>query len=535
MKTTRHLTKLFALFILSAIIQPLVGQNLTKSTIFEGKGYQHLEEVLQTSEGFFAFRETGKFRTNFQDCFVDKLRPDLKIMATNQLKLERDKSDLLFVSAMSMNDKIYVFTSFPNMKKKIHYLFVQTLDQKNLVLNDDLKKIAELDFSESRGRGNYGAFSVIQSPNKKYFTVSQYLIDQAEGEQLLVFDSSIGLLGSFIHEVKDGSYTSFPAVTNDGKLYFAETESKEGKACTLYGYSSDGNLITQEELNYGLDDGYRYCLLRVMDENNIIIASQRRANDGYSSYVVDGFYTGVFNLKDNNFVYQLSENFEEDYIDRTPEPKPGKKQRSRRPDGIDDLLLREISTTPSGRVYLSFEQYSTFKKASTTTTRNGATGDTKTRTSYKTYYNFDDLLTVSISPKGEYEWTHRIKRNSMGPIDELDWMSYFGFVDGESYNYVYNDDPKNMEKDFDEVASQYRPYSLRSGINTVLISINNDGEGKRTEISNMKKDKIDFIPRHSVLMDDNSLMLFSRQRLTGLSVNMQKRKADLMYLRMTLD
>lgn len=108
-----------------------------------------LDDVLGVSEGnlyTLNFERKGLFSFRYT---VDKYDSNLKFLKSALLELKQEKNDMnLAFSVMSKNEDIFLFSTYQNTKNKVKYLFSQTLNKSTLKPNNDLKKVAEIDYKD---------------------------------------------------------------------------------------------------------------------------------------------------------------------------------------------------------------------------------------------------------------------------------------------------------------------------------------------------------------------------------------------------
>lgn len=184
---------------------------------------------------FFALYPTSMFMANviggMKNIQIGRLDKDLK-MEQKEIELEYEGKEMDFEKVFLLKDQLIIFSSFQNKNQKKTYLFSQTIDKSSLSLKNDMKMIAEVDFS---GENNYknSQFSFAFSPDSSKVLISYNLLDK---------DNSLLSFGMNIYDSKlKKQYNIFnPSFASDGIYSFQKyLVDNAGNAFLLAEYYED--------------------------------------------------------------------------------------------------------------------------------------------------------------------------------------------------------------------------------------------------------------------------------------------------------
>ena len=115
---------------------------------------------------FLPYRSGGGLEISIgnKSPFIGKYDLNNKLIKKTEIELKQNKKELDFESALKLKDQMFVFSSFQNKKEKKHYLFVQNFDPNTVELVDNIKPVAELNYSEF-SKFDYASFWFNVSPD----------------------------------------------------------------------------------------------------------------------------------------------------------------------------------------------------------------------------------------------------------------------------------------------------------------------------------------------------------------------------------
>ena len=111
------------------------------------------ESIGKNNSAFYYLHLPFKYTFGYGSLGVSKIPDvimydfDLNMIRKQKLVLETENKILEYAGTVFINDNIYILSSFQNKKQKKQYLFVQSMNKLTLEMNNDLKKISEIDYS----------------------------------------------------------------------------------------------------------------------------------------------------------------------------------------------------------------------------------------------------------------------------------------------------------------------------------------------------------------------------------------------------
>ncbi len=402
--------------------------------------------------------------------YLAKYNADLQLQQKVTVNLNYKGQEMSFEGVQILQDKLMLFTSFQNRDQKKHYLFAQSINLSTLEGENDMKLIAELDYS---GIGKYNntsvSYEVSQDESKIMFF---YTILNKKGEPLKfevqVFDNQMEKLwhNNVFPKFDEGvfSFKQF-RVDNNGDVYllgihysdkknYYESADFKGKGFfsadtyftdvpnftyQLYRFSDKGQ--KEESENIGLE----YKFIRSLNfhaENGVVkmygtySAPQTISAKGIFSYTYNISNRKISGLSTQEFSQELMEQgFSERELKRFKRSIDNKGEWD-----PFDYKIGDIKTMSTGEKYFTAEQFILGTKVQ-------RAGNTVT---YSTIYLYNDIYVVRLDQKNQISRIDKVSKRQYA----LNTPRYNSFMDFEVkgniytiYNTIINKDSmfKNVE------------------------------------------------------------------------------------------
>lgn len=412
-----------------------------------GKDDSGIYVMVQKIKGVYKFEYT-----------LSRLNNKMNLEKSALIDLSYNQKSMSYEFSLIFNNELYVYTSFVNRKQKVKYLFVQSIDKKTLQSNNDLKKVADFPY---KTKYNPGFFEYEMSKDSSKLLV-YYDIPSASDEKqnfgLHVFDESMTELWSKkvelpyetdMFDIEDYQVDMFGNVHLVG-LYYNEKAQKIRNGEVNYSY---------RVLSYR-DNGDVLKKYRIAIEGKFLTAMNVAINND-KDIICGGFYSdndkgnkrgifnidGVFYLKIDNETQKVVKKdmkaFSMDFITEGMSERKAEKTRKKASKNKDRAMLeyelRDIIIRKDGGAVLVGEQFYINVVTYTTTDANG---NTSTKTT--TYYNYNDIICVEITPQGKIGWTTKIPKYQSTTNDGGFFSSFAISEVGSQLYFIYNDNPKNL-------------------------------------------------------------------------------------------
>ncbi|MEL7003934.1 MAG: hypothetical protein AAFN93_14525, partial [Bacteroidota bacterium] len=166
---------------------------------------------------------------------------------------------------------------------------------------------------------------------------------------------------------------------------------------------------------------------------------------------------------------------------------------------LDRIILRG-----DGGAILIGEQYYIKTVTSSYTDVNGTF-----RNRSITYYYYNDIIAINISPSGEIEWAEKIRKEQTTSSDGGFYSSYAMAVVKNKLYFIFNDNPKNIDRRGNDRVYTY--YGGRESL-VVLVTMNAKGEQKREPLFSTAESEVIIRPKVSKQVARNKMILFGQKR-----------------------
>ncbi|HBS87171.1 MAG: hypothetical protein A2W91_03050 [Bacteroidetes bacterium GWF2_38_335] len=430
---------------------------------------------------------------------LEKYNNSMNLEKSAKMELVFEKNKMSFEYIVQFHDEFYVFSSYKNQKAEKNYLFVQSVNKSNLTLNNDLVKIAEIDYSSGSKR-NSGSFGFDISPDSSHFMVFCNMpYEKTEDEKVgyFVFDGDMKKVWDktikIPHRDKLFSVHEY-TVDNLGNVYLLGVlykdivkEKRHGEPNYTYqivSITDKGSNITEYPVQ--LPDKFLTDMKFAINHDNDIICAGFYSQTG--TFSIAGSYFLKIDPITKNIKSKSFKEFGIDFITQNLTERAEKKVKKKAAKGknvelyeydLDDLIIK-----PDGGAMLIGEQY--YVRVVTTTSTDSR-GNTTTRTTY--YYYYNDIIVININSNGEIVWTEKIAKRQVTTNDGGFFSSYTKAIVGDKVYFVFNDNPLNLNY---SGTGKVMPFTGGGGKKSlaVLVELSSDGKQKREALFNAKEAKI---------------------------------------------
>lgn len=519
-----RLTIVISLLILSSTI---FSQSKSKDVdILWGREFKTSKR--STLDGVVGKDETGIYVIKFHkrgmfsygpDYSLEHFNKQMNLTKSVKIILSKQGKELELELITHFNNKLYAFSSLRNNKEKKKILYVQSINKNTLRPENDIRKIAEIDY-QKKSRFNTGDYYIATSRDKsKLLVYYDTPYDKRENESfgLHIFDENMNQLWEkkiSIPYKEDLFSVEKMRVDKEGNVYlvgisYIEKHEDKRKGSPDYKYkilcyTNEGKKLIQYPVE--LQDKFITDMqITISDEGDIICA---------------GFYSdeGTFSIKGSFFLSIDHENqkiknksFKEfglDFITQGMSERQEKKAKKKAAKGKNVELykydLNEIILRDDGGALLIGEQYYVRVVTHTYTDGNGMM---HTTTTY--YYNYNDIIVINISPKGQIDWIKKIPKQQVTTNDGGFFSSYTLAVIKDKLYFIFNDNPRNLN--YKEPAKLYNFNKGKESL-TVLVTLTMDGKQKREALFNTRDSGVLIRPKVCKQIDDSNELIIFGQR-----------------------
>ena len=469
--------------------------------------------------GFYVLK--GKIRVSLfgsntlsLERFDNNMNPSKSI----ELELKEKGKDSYLEYVVHLNNRLLLFSSFPDQRTKINSLFVQEVDKQSLMLNPNKKKLGEINF-EGNSKRNSGGYSFRLSQDSSKILVYYnlpYESQQAEKFSFLVMDNRMNVLWQkeIALPYKDQLFSveTFK-VDNYGNVYLLGLLYKDvvkirrkGEANYQYkilSYVDNGAIAN--EYSASLTDKFLTDMQIGVRNNKDIVCAGFYSESGKTS--IRGTFFLSIDANTKEIKTKSFKEFDIDFITQNMTEGQANKAKRKEEKGKEPELyqydLDKLIVRSDGGAMLIGEQY--YVKTVTSYTRTGNVS--MPVTTY--YYYYNDIIMVNINPDGNIAWATKIPKRQMSVNDGGFYSSYALAINKDKIYFIYNDSPDNL--DYNGVGN-IKTANVRRQYVTVA-SVNAKGEVKRTPLGAVNSEVI-VRPKVCEQISYSEMILFGQRGKT---------------------
>ncbi|WP_258104777.1 hypothetical protein [Marinoscillum sp. MHG1-6] len=432
------------------------------------------------------------------------------------LEYEGDKTD--YEHIIQLNGQLFLFTSYKDQSDKMNTLMVQSINKNTLTPNKDFKKIGEVSY-EGNFKSNAGNFRLrLSRDSSKVLAYYNLPYEKTENEKFgfHVLDQQMNELWKKeitlpyeegLYEIEDYK------IDNKGNVHILGVVYKEKRKAKRKGEPNYNYEILSYYMKDGGFDSYPIKLegkfltdMQIsIDDNRDIICAGFYSNEG--TYSIKGTYFIKVNSKSKLITTSSFKEFDMDFITQNMTERQEEKVEKKAKKGkevelyqydLDDIIIRE----DGGAVLVGEQYYITV----VTTPISTGTGGVTYVTTY--YYNYNDIIVINVSPKGEIEWAQKIAKSQSTANDGGHFSSYTSAIVKDKMYFIFNDHPKNITDPGD------RTFNYTGGKNSmvVLVEVDSNGNVNKSSLFSTKDAEVITRPKVCEQVSGDELVLFGQKR-----------------------
>lgn len=425
-------------------------------------------------------------------------KKNLKTGKFNAIEKYDKNFKLVYAKELTSTDKnTYVVNSGYTGSKILNLLRIynssaKTNDYKLSVIDDtpnakpSIWDIAQIDLSDKK---SYSSTSVYYSPDYK---TRVYVIEKSsnslknasdkefivsvaneKGEKLWQKSITNKGVSNYFSEITE------LAVNNSGEVVLVEKRFNEDNTKRTDLVKVDGEFISGYEYNLYIftNKGNDYKKVNIDLGAKRIQSLNTEVNPDNGNFQFAGMYSNgkksviqgvLFGEIDTQgkVVKSTSKDFSNEFIDQFKKGAVDKEKGDDDEGLSSSFKLRRFLSREDGGAYIVFEYYKMV--VTTITTANG--------TSTKITYYYNDVIVTSVNKEGNIDWNYRIPKYQRGP--SYIFSSIVPFVSGNTLGIIYNENPKNLDLNFDD---KFKTVNFKESI-AIVRTLTPDGKLKSSEL-----------------------------------------------------
>jgi hypothetical protein len=429
---------------------------------------------------------------------IVKFDKELNLKKEVALAPKLGKKRMQYEFAEKIGGKMYTFSSVLERETRQNKLMVQEVNPQTLQLSKKPIQVATTSIRNSRNIGTFAyqlsrkkthllivGYEPYERGENEKFNLSVYNRDmeaQWDKQITIPFRDELFFIERFVVDDRGDVYVL-------GKRYFDKPKTRRrGKpnySYVILAYRFRGIEFEQYEIN--LRDNFITDLSFTVNDAGDLICAGFYSDRGAVS-VKGTYYMSIDAItqeqKEEGF-FQFDQNFLSQFMtDR----------QAARGRELYDYKLEEIILRADGGAILIAEQY--FVDQVTYSDIDGSV-----RTRY--YYNYNDIIVVSINPDKTIEWATKVPKRQQ-TVDDFGYFSSFAHaISGRSLYLVFNDNPRN----FDGRARFPQAFNGTRSV-VALVSIDPAGNIRKEIISRNRAEGIITRPKSSEQVSRQKLVIY---------------------------
>ena len=426
---------------------------------------------------------------------ISKYDHQMGLIMRKALDLKEGEKEKSFVGCVYLKEKIFVFSSFQNKDHNKYYLFVQSVNKETLEVENDIKMINEIDYSDINGFHTI-SFDITLSADKTKLLMMGHIKNRSYDNLqvgIFVFDDSFGLKWydeNIINNVPEGSFSMQQTIIdNTGDVFingihrapdskktvvFKKDKKKGPLADRLFYYALHPDYTNQllcfrdrgkdvKAIVFSLPDKFVKNIAMHPSKSNSLFCTGVYSNPGLSS--ASGFFnfnidvatgkTSNINFKEFDGVLKY-DRFEEDDIDKFRKEIKNEEEWDPYQYKLSPLIKKK-----NGQVVVVLEQYQ----------RGHVYSVDGKYTTTEPFYATDNLLIVTMSAKGQIA--------NMTSVDKKQFIYNNNEFLDSYYSTLVNDKLYFVFADILHVKATVR---ISKPSTTYIIEVDHEGNITRSEL-----------------------------------------------------
>jgi hypothetical protein len=466
------------------------------------------------SGGFYAFRQKqGATISQQQKIYLQHFSSEGKLLKSREISLKHKGKERQLENIISLKNKIYLLSSYHNLKDRKNYLFTQEILPRSFTLSRRLSKVGELNTSSPH---DPGSFEFTFSKDSLYLLAyGQHPVKKKEQEQisLTVLDTSMSVVWEKIvslpypnrnFTVEECRIDPSGEVFLLGVLFFDNsTRRRQGSPNYQYRilhYSNNGEQVEEYpvELRKNFITDLTFDITR--NQDRLVCAGFYSEKN---SYGIKGVCYLRIDLERKEIEGVATRAFDFDFLTQYYTPRQKKKAKEAEIEGnirnqpeLYDYKLDRLILRNDGGVVLIAEQYFVQRQDFWNYWNN-------MRETFF-YYNYNDILLANIRPNGDIQWTSRIPKQQRTMNDDGLYSSYAMAIAPDRLLFLFNDNRENFSSNNLRIPRRNQAFDS----DLILAELSLEGELSTFLLENTDNNPVIPMPKVCRQIGSRKLLLY---------------------------
>jgi hypothetical protein len=470
-----------------------------------------LTEIIGFAEsGFYILRKSNSINPYV---LIEHYGTDLIKKREYSISLNNNSLKMKYEFTLYLDSTFYVFSSaLKKNDNKLTQLFVQTLNERTLMSNNDIRLIAEINNLNNSGLVENIFKYKFSNDSSKVLIYYDLLYKKGESKKIgfHVFDKSINDLWSkeiTMPNLNKYIYLSDYLIDNDGNAYLLAKvyDNQEKKEMTNYNYKVIASNGREPDFTiYDIEVEGKFLSemkFTIGNDNNLVcvgLYSEKCISRSLGCYFLKidknskGFITQTFTKFDNDFVFK--------YIYDWELEKFNKNVKVEKFDETFKLLFQDIIVKEDGGFIVIVEPFYTEMESSYTKTASNTV-----YSGYYSSYRYLDIVSLNMTSNGEIIWNKGILKFQVTSNDRGVYSSYSFSNTTNNLYFIFNDNIDNLNKKKFNIKYGYTGNNKYSYV--ALVSMNMNGFQERHSLFTYKESGIIFKPNFCKQISGDQILL----------------------------
>lgn len=443
-------------------------------------------------------REQPNDEENFKiERYTLNFESDLK-MNIELVSTARNDEELEFI--IDYNDKLQIFTSFIDRKRRRNILYVQTINKVLLIPEGNRREVCSTDYKHFYNKGSFGYTVSKDSSKLLIYSALPNSFNDSEKIEISIFDKQFRQISqnSYILKYDENlGEDRYYYVDNQGNAYILSLVKEENEI--LFSRETEKNVY---ELMAFTERGTKTRVYTFSVKNHYI-SDFYVITDLNGDIVLTGFYseknyTGVA----GTVYYKIRQNtdsinivrikpFSTDFLARFM-----KKRKAEKGNELYDFYINQLVINSKNEILMVAEQQflSHFSYPSN-------------RKSL--VYNYNSLIVAKFDSLGRQMWINKVSKQQEDRDNSGDFSSYALMEHGDSLLFFFNDNPNNLFNKHPYKVFNFERYKESL---LVMVSIASDGSQNKVPVLNIRSDELFPRPKLHNLISRKKMVIIAQDR-----------------------
>ena len=460
--------------------------------------------VAHDQTGFYALRSESR-----RAVMLEHYDYDLKLIKKAELNLGKRSDEREYEFILPMSGQLYLFTSINESKPRKNVLFAQRINLQTLQPEENLRRVAEIDYSKKRNDGSYGYRMSPDSTNLLIHYNLPYDKGEPEAFGFSVMDKNMAV--SWHKDVRlPYNDELFKAekfnIDNKGNVYLLGIVYR-GKAkekhkglpnydYRLFSYAAQGTAVKEYQIS--LKKNFITDMQIAVKEDGEVVGSGYYSEEGTTS--IKGTFFVTLDAGSRAVRSEHTQAFSKEFLAGFMSERKAEKGKELYEYDLDHLQLRS-----DGGAVLVAEQYYI-----RVVYNNHMSGGMMMSSSPTFYYFYNDIIVTSINPDGSIAWSKKIPKRQVTKNDGGFFSSYSFAESKDKMYFIFNDHTKNLDNPDLAKPANYNGKTRESAV--VLVSIDRQGNVQKQALLNTRDAEVTIRPKVCEQVSGKEVVLFGERK-----------------------